>query len=90
MRLGGLTRQRGSMHPARLTPHGPCPLPARPNPVLFFTPVQDDRVIFHNYTERMLAGQQAKIVSTPLPIYTRTVGGMSADESIIHYCSPLS
>lgn len=34
-------------------------------PALSFGPIPDNKSVFANYTERALAGQQAKIVSTP-------------------------
>jgi acetylcholinesterase len=33
-------------------------------PGIAFAPVIDDKIVFSNYTERMLSGKQAKIVST--------------------------
>lgn len=40
-------------------------------PGLGFAPVVDDKVVFANYTERVLQGKQAKIVSWPMLIRTR-------------------
>jgi len=55
------------------------------SPALGFTPIIDNEVVFANYTERALAGDQAKIVSHHLRPFSRTHISLTAAEAGHHW-----